>query len=76
MFFYVKSESIKFANVNNMWNLSLFIEQYLSNKKHIAISEFVVLAVNLATIVCKFLFLIRTFVKTNSNSMFGSFWLM
>ena len=76
MFFYVKSESIKFANVNNMWNLSLFIEQYISNKKYIAISEFVVLAVNLATIVCKFLFLIRTFVKTNSNSMFGSFWLM
>ena len=76
MFFYVKSESIKFANVNNMWNLSLFIEQYISNKKYIAISEFVVLTVNLATIVCKFLFLIRTFVKTNSNSMFGSFWLM
>ena len=76
MFFYVKSESIKFANVNNMWNLSLFIEQYISNKKYIAISEFVVLAVNLATIVSKFLFLIRTFVKTNSNSMFGSFWLM
>ena len=76
MFFCVKSESIKFANVNNMWNLSLFIEQYISNKKYIAISEFVVLAVNLATIVCKFLFLIRTFVKTNSNSMFGSFWLM
>ena len=34
-----------------MWELSLFIEQDISDKKSIAFSEFVVLAVNWATTV-------------------------
>ena len=49
-----------------MWNFSLRIEQDVSDKKQIAFSEFVVLAVNWHTAVTnnKFVsfFLMRTFV--------------
>ena len=57
---------------------TLFIKKDISDKNYIAFSEFVVLAVNWATAVTNnefvsFLFLIETFVKTNSNLMCGSF---
>ena len=45
-FFHVKLGNIKFLHVNNMGNYSLFIEQDLSDKKYLALSEFVALAVN------------------------------
>ena len=32
-FFYVKSEDVKFLQVNNIWDFSLFIEQDMSDKK-------------------------------------------
>ena len=51
--FHVKLENIKFLHVNNMWDHSLLIEQDLSDKKYLALSEFVVLAVHWATIVTK-----------------------
>ena len=61
-----------------MWDFSLLIEQDISDKKLMAFSEFVIFAVNWAIYhsyqqVFKFLFLIRTFVKENSNLMCGSF---
>ena len=66
--------------MKNILDLSLFMEQGISGKKEIAFSEFVVLAVNWAITVtnnqqrvCNIKFLIRTFVKTNSNLMWGSF---
>ena len=66
--------------MKNILDLSLFMKQGISGKKEIAFSEFVVLAVNWAITVtnnqqrvCKIMFLIRTFVKTNSNLMCGSF---
>ena len=33
IFFQVKSENIKFLHVKNIWDLSVFIEQALSDKK-------------------------------------------
>ena len=39
--------------MNKMWDYSLFIEQDLSDKKYLALSESVVLAVNSATTVTK-----------------------
>ena len=76
--FYVKLKNITFLHVNNIWDFSLFIKQDLSDKHF---SGFVVLAVNWATTVTNnqfvsFLFLIETFVKTNSNLICGSFLLM
>ena len=45
LFFYVKLGNIKVLHVNNMRDYSLFIEQDLSDKMYLALSEFVVLAV-------------------------------
>ena len=47
----IKSENINFLHVNNIWGFRLFIEQDISDKKQIAFSELVVLAVNWATTV-------------------------
>ena len=33
IFFQVKSENIKFLHVKNIWDLSVFIEQAISDKK-------------------------------------------
>ena len=49
----VKLGNIKFLHVNNMRDHSLFIEQDLSDKKCLALSEFFVLAVHWATTVTK-----------------------
>ena len=48
--------------MNNMWDYTLFIEQDLNDKKYLALSEFVVLAVNWATTVTK-----KKFVSTVLN---------
>ena len=70
-FSHVKSETIKLLQMKNIWVLSLFIEQDISDKKQVAFSGFDVLVVNWAISyqqwVCKIMFLTRTFVKTNSN---------
>ena len=42
IFFHVKLKNIKFLQVSNMWDFSLFIEQDISDKKYIAFSEFLV----------------------------------
>ena len=63
--------------MNNIWDFSLFIELNVSDKKKIAFTEFVVLAVNWATTFTnnEFVrfFLIKDFVKTNKNLMGDSF---
>ena len=70
-FFHVK------LNVNNIWAFSLFIEQEISDKKYtpfwICRFSSKLSYHSYQQQVCKFLFLIRTFAKTDSNLMCRSF---
>ena len=68
LFFDVKLGNINFLYVNNMWDYTLFIEQDLSDKKYLALSEFIVLAANWVTKVTK-----NKFVSTVLNGKIFSF---
>ena len=59
-FFHLISENITVLIVKNIWDLSLFIEQDISDKKYSKLSYH-----SYQQRVCKIMFLIRTFVKTN-----------
>ena len=76
-FSHVKSEHIKFLHVKNIWDLSLFIEHDISLKKVDSFFSFCHFSSKLSyhscQRVCKIMFPITTFIKTNSNLMCGSF---
>ena len=77
-YFRVKPVNIKFLHVNNMWDFSLFTEQDMIDKKDIVFFWIYGFSSKLSyhiyqERIYKFLFLIRIFVKTNSNLTCGCF---
>ena len=76
--FHAKSENIKVLHVKNIWDLSSFIEQDISDNK---VDHFFWMCHFSQKLsyhryqqpVCKIIFSIRTFVKKNINLMCGSF---
>ena len=77
-YFRVKPVNMKFLHVNNMWDFSLFTEQDMIDKKNIVFFWIYGFSSKLSyhsyqERIYKFLFLIRIFVKTNSNLTCGCF---